>query len=269
MTAEITAELLTEIDGPVARITFNRPTARNAVTRDMLQAMCRFLESIEHDRSIRCIVLSGAGEHFSAGGDVRGFNELLMMSGAERRVEFTGRIARAGAAFLLLERMPVPVVAKVRGAVAGAALGFVGGSDFVVCANNAMFILAHVRIGASPDGASSFYLPRQLGVRKAKELAILGEKLTATEAQSLGLVNFVVPDADIDSAVSLLVAKIIAAPAESVRRAKLLMDRSPLNTLKQQLDLETESFADCTATDDFKEGVSAFLEKRPAVFNKK
>ncbi len=264
----MTEELLTEIDGPVARITFNRPASRNAVTREMMQAMSQFLESIEHDPRIRCIVLSGSGEHFSAGGDVVGFNKVLSMSGEERREEFSGRVLRAGASFLLLERMPQPIVAKVRGAVAGAALGFVGGSDFVICGSSTVFILAHVKIGASPDGASSYYLPRQLGVRKAKELAILGEKLTAAEALSLGLANYVVSDAELDSAVSSLVSKIIAAPAESVRRAKLLMDRSLGNTLQQQLQLEAESFAACAASDDFAEGVGAFVAKRPAVFNK-
>ena len=265
----MTDELITQLDGPVARITFNRPAARNAVTQTLLKALCEFLESIEHNPDVRCIVMSGSGEHFSAGGDVVGFNKVLTMSAAERRQEFIGRVGRAGAAFALLERLRQPIVARVRGAVAGAALGFVAGSDFVVCGTSALFILAHVKIGASPDGASSYYLPRNIGVRKAKELAILGEKITAADALSLGLVNYVVPDAELDAAVERLVSKIVAAPAESVRRAKMLMDRSLGNTLKQQLELETEAFAACAATDDFVEGVGAFVAKRAAVFNKK
>ena len=264
----MTTELLTEIDGPVARVSFNRPEARNATNATMLTAMREFLRSIESDRAIRCIVITGVGDHFMAGGDVMGFNKVLNLGSDERRATFTERILGVAPLFEQLARMPQPIVARVRGAVAGAALGFVAGADFVICGSSAIFILAHVRIGASPDGASSYYLPRIVGARKAKELAILGEKLTAADALTLGLANSVVPDAEIDSAVDALVKKIVAAPSESVRRAKLLMDRSLGNNLSQQLQLEAESFAACAATNDFIEGVSAFAQKRTAVFNR-
>jgi 2-(1,2-epoxy-1,2-dihydrophenyl)acetyl-CoA isomerase len=264
----MTTELLTEIDGPVARITFNRPESRNAANPPMLAAMLEFLQRIEHNSGIRCIVITGAGEHFMAGGDVMGFNKVLELSSAERLATFETRVLAAKPLFEQLARMPQPIVARVRGAVAGAALGFVAGADFVVCGSSAIFILSHVKIGASPDGASSFYLPRVVGVRKAKELAILGEKITAIDALALGLANSVVPDAELDVAVEALVNKIVAAPVESVRRAKLLMDQSLRNSLDQQLRLEAASFAACAATDNFIEGVSAFVQKRAAVFNK-
>ena len=264
----MTQDLLTRIDGPVATITFNRPEARNAVNQGMLMAMRDFLRSIEDDRSVRCIVLTGAGEHFQAGGDVMGFKQALESPADARRKDFEGRVSQASSLFLQMERMRQPLVVKVRGAVAGAALGMVAAGDFAVCAQNSIFILAHVKIGASPDGSSSYHLPRVLGVRKAKELAILGEKIDAAEALRIGLATHVVPDAELDAWVDKLVKKICAAPAESVQRAKLLMDRSPGNTLEQQLALEAQSFAACAATDDFIEGVSAFAEKRPAVFNK-
>jgi 2-(1,2-epoxy-1,2-dihydrophenyl)acetyl-CoA isomerase len=264
----MTTELLTEIDGPVARITFNRPESRNAANPPMLTAMLEFLQRIENDSDIRCIVVTGAGDHFMAGGDVMGFNKVLDLSSAERLATFEVRVLAAKPLFEQLARMSQPIVARVRGAVAGAALGFVAGADFVVCGSSAIFILSHVKIGASPDGASSYYLPRVVGARKAKELAILGEKITATDALALGLANSVVPDADLDAAVAALVKKIVAAPAESVRRAKLLMDQSMGNSLEQQLNLEAASFAACAATDDFVEGVSAFVQKRAAVFNK-
>jgi 2-(1,2-epoxy-1,2-dihydrophenyl)acetyl-CoA isomerase len=264
----MTPELLTEIDGPVARISFNRPESRNAANPAMLTAMREFLRAIEQDNSIRCIVVTGVGDHFMAGGDVMGFNKVLSLNSEQRHATFTERILAAAPLFEQLGRMRQPIVARVRGAVAGAALGFVAGADFVVCGESAIFILAHVKIGASPDGASSYYLPRVVGVRKAKELAILGEKITATGALALGLVNSVVPDAELDAAVEVLVKKIVAAPAESVQRAKLLMDRSLGNSLSEQLKLEAASFAACAATDDFVEGVSAFVQKRTAVFNR-
>ena len=264
----MTTDVLTEIDGPVARITFNRPAVRNAASMAMLMTMRQFLMDIEQDRGVRCIVISGAGEHFMAGGDVQAFNEALDRSPAQRRTEFEGRVQSAGALFVQLARMPQPIVAKIRGAAAGAALGFVAGADFAICGAGSLFVLAHVNIGASPDGTSSYYLPRVVGVRKAKELAILGEKLSAEDALSAGLVTRVVPDADLDSAVAKLVERIVAAPAESVRRAKFLMDQSLGNSLEKQLQLEAQCFGECAATEDFAEGVRAFVGKRKAIFNR-
>jgi 2-(1,2-epoxy-1,2-dihydrophenyl)acetyl-CoA isomerase len=164
--------------------------------------------------------------------------------------------------------MPQPVVASVRGAVAGAALGFVAGADFVVCGESSIFVLAHVRIGACPDGASSYYLPRVLGVRKAKELAILGNKLSAEAAREFGLVNYVVPDTQVESATEELVKKIVDAPRRSVQWAKRIMNESLGNSIERQLQREAQGFGECAGSDDFAEGVSAFLEKRTAKFNR-
>jgi 2-(1,2-epoxy-1,2-dihydrophenyl)acetyl-CoA isomerase len=264
----MTQEILTEIAGPVATITFNRPEARNAVYHEMLEIMREFLVRIENDAAIRCIVLTGAGEHFMAGGDVTAFHAILQQSGPERRERLTARVASNSPLFLQMARMPQPMVARIRGAVAGAALGFVGGCDFAVCEENSIFVLAHARIGASPDGSSSYYLPRLVGVRKAKELAFFGDRITAREALDLGLVSHVVAAGQLDAKINELVQRIVAAPAESVRRAKLLMDRALHNTLAEQLALEAECFGACAATDNFKEGVSAFVEKRPAAFNR-
>jgi 2-(1,2-epoxy-1,2-dihydrophenyl)acetyl-CoA isomerase len=263
----MTSDILTEVDGAVARITFNRPAARNAVNPAMIAGMHAFLREIEHHRGIRCVVLSGTGEHFMAGGDVIGFREALQKPGPERRREFETRVQSAAPLFIQMARMPQPIVARVRGAVAGAAVGFVAGSDIAICSETSVFIVAHVHIGASPDGSTSYYLPRSVGVRKAKELAMLGGKLKAQEALALGLVNRVVNDDELEKATEEVVAAIVAAPATSVRRIKRLMDSSLDNPLERQLQLEAESFAECAATDDFVEGVTAFAEKRKARFN--
>jgi 2-(1,2-epoxy-1,2-dihydrophenyl)acetyl-CoA isomerase len=262
----MTSDILTEIDGAVARITFNRPAVRNAASPAMLTAMREFLGRIEQDARVRCVVIGGAGEHFMAGGDVQAFGETLRRPPAERRAEFAARIRSTAPLFTQLARMPQPVVAKVRGAAAGAALGFVAGADFAICSANALFILAHVNIGASPDGSSSYYLPRAIGVRRAKELAILGRKVAAAEALAMGLVTQVVPDAELDAAVGALVEQIVAAPVASVRCAKALMNESLANPLERQLELEAECFAECAGSADFVEGVSAFIGKRRASF---
>jgi 2-(1,2-epoxy-1,2-dihydrophenyl)acetyl-CoA isomerase len=261
-------QVLTSIEGAVARITFNRPEVRNAVNHEMLATIREFLKRIEQDTAVRCIVLAGAGEHFMSGADVGGFKEALNASKEQRKREFEARIQGTAGLFITLSRMPQPVVASVRGSVAGAALGFVAGADFVVCASNSIFVLAHVRIGACPDGSSTYYLPRVLGVRKAKELAILGSKLSAEEALRFGLVNYVVPDAQVQSATDELVKKIVDAPRRSVQWAKRLMNVSSGNSIETQLQGEAQGFGECAGSDDFAEGVTAFLEKRAAKFNR-
>ena len=264
----MSTDLLTSIDGAVARITFNRPEVRNAINSQMLVEMCEFLQRVEHDPDVRCVVLSGAGEHFVSGADIGGFEETLKKPGAQRRSEFESRVQSASGLFLTLARMQQPVIASVQGAAAGAAIGFIAGADFCVCGQSAIFILAHVRIGACPDGSTSYYLPRVLGVRKAKELAMLGNKISAEQARDFGLVNWVVPDTKVDEATEDLVKKIVDAPRLGIQRGKHLINESLDNTLEQQLQLEAESFAECAGTDDFVEGVSAFLEKRDATFNR-
>lgn len=126
-------QVLTTVSGPVARVTFNRPEVRNAVNHEMLATIREFLKRIELDTSVRCIVLAGAGEHFMAGADVGGFKEALNSPKEQRRRDFESRIQGAAPLFVALARMPQPVVASVRGAVAGAALGFVAGADFALC----------------------------------------------------------------------------------------------------------------------------------------
>jgi len=127
--------------------------------------------------------------------------------------------------------------------------------------------LAQVGIGASPDGATTWWLPRIVGARRAKEIALLGQRFGATDALQMGLVNQVVPDAGLDEAVDALIGRLISAPAESVRRTKRLLDLSLQNDLERQLELEAQSFGACAATEDFVEGVRAFIGKRPAKFN--
>ncbi|RJG08280.1 enoyl-CoA hydratase/isomerase family protein [Massilia cavernae] len=182
-------ELITEIDGPIARITFNRPQARNALTAGMVVAMREFLKQIETDPSVRCVVMTGAGDHFMAGGDVAGFAQALDAAPGERRRDFEERARSAMSLFAAMERLPQPIIAKVRGAVAGASVGWVAASDFVLVSDTALFVVAHILLGTSPDGAVTWHLPRAIGLRKAKEMALLGDRLSAAEAVAFGRQN--------------------------------------------------------------------------------
>lgn len=259
-------DLLTGIDDGIARVTFNRPAARNAVTRAMLADMSRFLEQVASARDVRCVLISGTGEHFMGGADLRGFDEMLRQGGAERARDFEARVRNGSKLILQLARLPQPVVVKVRGAAAGVALGFIGAADFVLCGASAVFLLAQVGIGAIPDGGTTWWLPRLVGPRRAREIAMLAGRFGADDARAMGLVNRVVPDGELDAAVDALVARLVAAPVESLRQTKQLLDAAPGNSLAEQLELEARGFGACAGTDDFVEGVRAFIEKRPARF---
>ncbi|MEY2928040.1 MAG: hypothetical protein RL367_2517 [Pseudomonadota bacterium] len=259
-------ELLIDIQGGVARITFNRPQVRNALTTGMLSGMTDFLKRCEHDDEIRCIVMTGAGGHFMAGGDVGGFARAIDQSPDERRRDFEDRARGAMALFTVMERMPKPIVAKVRGAVAGASVGWVAASDFVLVSETALFLVAHIALGTSPDGAVTWHLPRSIGLRKAKEMCLLGDRLSAQEAVDFGLANRLVPDDQLDAETEKLIARLANGPTKAIGRAKLLLNQSFGNAQGTQMELEAQSFGACAATSDFEEGVRGFVEKRKAVF---
>ena len=260
-------DLTTLIDGPVARITFNRPEARNAITSPMVAKMANFLTQVARNESLRCVVLTGAGDHFMAGGDVAGFGEVLNMSAEERRQEFSGRAAASVPLFKQLLTMPQPVIARVKGACAGAGVGFAACSDFILADETALFLVAHVNIATSPDGATSYALPRKVGAARALEMALLGRRVSATEAHDWGLVNRLVAAELLDTEVEALAQQILALPASAVGNIKALFGQSFHNAMDDQLQLEAKSFGDCAAHANFVEGVSAFLEKRKPKFN--
>lgn len=264
-----TPELITEIDGPIARITFNRPQARNALTSAMVLGMREFLMRIETDPAVRCVVMTGAGEHFMAGGDVGGFARAIDAAPAERRRDFEERARSAMSLFAVMERLPQPIIAKVRGAVAGASVGWVAAADFVLVSETALFVVAHIHLGTSPDGAVTWHLPRAVGLRKAKEMALLGGRLSAAEAVDCGLANRLVPDAELDAETEQLALRLASGPSVAIARTKALLNQAFANPLARQMELEAESFGACAATDDFAEGVHGFIDKRKTIFKGK
>jgi 2-(1,2-epoxy-1,2-dihydrophenyl)acetyl-CoA isomerase len=260
------SDIIFERQGGVATVTLNRPAARNAVTGAMVQDFTRFVRSVERDTSLRCIVLRGEGDHFMAGGDVKSFGETAALPGDERRAMFEQRVQDVSPLLLALERMPQILVAGVKGAVAGAGLSFVAGADLAIAGASSFFLLAQIKIGVSPDGGATYYLPRELGLKRAKEIALLGDRFDAAQAQQWGLVNRVVPDAEVAGAVTEIAQRLAAGPSLALARTKRLIQRSLHCSLPEQLQAEAEAFADCASQPDFVEGATAFAERRSPRF---
>jgi 2-(1,2-epoxy-1,2-dihydrophenyl)acetyl-CoA isomerase len=266
----MTEPVLLEVDGGIATVTLNRPEVLNALSDDMIAALVEVMARVEADKAVRCVVLRGAGDHFMAGGDIKGFHSRLGETApAERGAHFRAKIHKLHPAIVSMRRMPKPVIASLRGAAAGFGLSLALATDLAIAAEDAYFTLAYCLIGTSPDGGSSYHLPHIVGLRKAMEIALLGERFDAETAQALNLVNWVVPTAELEAETAKLAARLANGPGRALAETKALLNASFDNPLEAQLAMEAESFATCAGTDDFAEGVTAFVEKRPAKFQGK
>lgn len=250
----------------IATLTMNRPEARNALGDEMRIALRDALHDVEADPAVRCVVLRGAGDHFMAGGDVKSMAQAVARPPAEIRKYFLQRIHDLHPILFAMRRMPKPIVASVAGAAAGAGVSFALACDLVIAAEDAFFTLAYVNIGTSPDGSATFQLPRALGIKRAMEMTLLGDRVDAETAAAWGLVNFVVPRAGLEEETLRLARRLASGPTHVYGRAKALLYQSTATDFEAQLQAEAEAFADCASRADFREGVTAFVEKRPASF---
>lgn len=254
--------VLVERDGPVTIVTLNRPDVLNALDQELSERFLEAVRAAEADSSVRCVVIRGAGRAFMAGGDVRGFHRDLA-----KIDQVSGDLIETfHEAVEIVVRMPKPVVASLHGAVAGAGLSLALAADLAIAADTAVFTLAYANIGINPDGGSTWFLPRVVGRRRAMELAMLADRFDAAKALDLGIVNRVVPEGSLEAETTALAERLAAGPTRAYATTKMLISGSFDRTLQGQLDLERESFVDGTATRDFREGVTAFVEKRKPDF---
>jgi 2-(1,2-epoxy-1,2-dihydrophenyl)acetyl-CoA isomerase len=258
--------LLLEKSGAVATITFNRPDKANALDTRWLQPITEFLRELEHDPAIRCVLLKGNGRHFMAGGDLELVQAFVSQPPERRAALAEPPIHEYNVMVRVMRRLGKPVVASVQGGVAGAAVGLVAACDLVVAAEDAFFFVAHVLHGGSNDGLTTYFLPRQIGIRKTLELALLGERITGRQAHELGLVNFVVPPAELEAETRKLVERLCAGPTRAYGLIKSLVDASFGNSLEAQGRLEAETYGRAAMTEDLVEGINAFLGKRAPGF---
>ena len=255
----------------ICRVTFNRGKALNAINLDMANALRQIAADIRADDTIRVVVLSGTGDHFMAGGDVKAFKAFLDSDPGEAaiRAEFQKMLGIVHDFLTDFREMPVPVIGAVRGAVAGAGVSLMLACDMVLAADDAFFTLAYCHLGTAPDGGSTYALPRTVGLKRAFEIALLGDRFDAEAALDAGMINRVVPGAQLDEETDKLAARLAQGPAIAYAKTKALLNASFHRTLAEQLKAEVKAFIDCTVTEDFAEGVTAFTEKRTARFTGK
>jgi 2-(1,2-epoxy-1,2-dihydrophenyl)acetyl-CoA isomerase len=251
----------------VFEICLNRPEVLNAANREMIEELAAATAEAAADKAARAVLLCGAGSHFMAGGDIRFFGTLIDMPPEERRQAFFALVELLHPSLVALRNMPKPVVVAVQGAAAGVGLSLVLAADLALAAEDAVFGFGYIHLGTSPDGAASWSLPRIVGLKRAAELMLLGERFDARRAVELGIVNRLVPPENLAAEALALARCLAAGPTAAYARTKALIQSSIGADLAEQMRREAESFAACAATADFGEGVRAFLEKRPASFS--
>lgn len=253
-------------EGGVATLTLNRPQSRNLLDMEMALALRASLDEVAIDHSVRAVLLRAAGPHFMVGGDVHWFHGLLDAAPTERRTQLNRMIDEVHGAISRIRSMDKPVMAVVRGAAAGFGFSLVASCDLVIADTTAFFTLAYSGLGASPDGGSTYSLPRLLGPKRAMEMALLNERMNALRAHELGLINRVVEAAALDAAVAELAKRLASGPTLALAKTKRLINDSFERCLADQLQAEERGFLESALTEDFAEGVRAFAEKRMPEF---
>jgi 2-(1,2-epoxy-1,2-dihydrophenyl)acetyl-CoA isomerase len=254
-------------NGGVFEIVLDRQEVLNAVDRETIAALAAAVATVAEDPAARAVLLRGSGAHFCAGGDIRMFGALVDLPAAERRRVLHEIVDGLHPLLTGLRRMPKPVVAAVQGAAAGFGLSLALAADLAVAAEDAVFASGYIHLGTSPDGGMTMTLPRIVGLKRAAELIFLGDRFDAYRAQELGIVNRVVPAPTLLDEARALAARLAAGPTRAYAAGKALLESSVGLLLDRQLDREAESFAACAATEDFVEGVRAFLAKRRPTFS--
>lgn len=258
------AKLLVSSAHGIKRISFNRPERRNPIDRETFRLLHAAINESASDGT-RVIIITGEGQAFCAGADL---TEINTQDAADYDVT---RVLRenANAAILTMRALPVPIIARVHGPAAGIGCNYALACDLIIASEQAVFVQAFAKIGLMPDGGGTFFLPRLLGYHRAFELMATGDVLTAQEACAHGLVNRVVPFAELDDAVNQTARRLAEMPPIALAKIKAALNRSATADLATMLEFEAVNQADCFRSADFTEGVSAFLQKRKPAFTGK
>jgi 2-(1,2-epoxy-1,2-dihydrophenyl)acetyl-CoA isomerase len=246
----------------VATLTLNRPNAANSIDIPLARELMDAAITCDEDPATRAVIVIGAGAMFCAGGDLRSFGA----AGADIGARLKELTVYLHAAVSRLTRMSAPVIAAVNGMAAGAGFSLAVAADLVIASESAAFVMAYTNAGLVPDGSSTFFLPRRIGDRRARELMLTNRRLTAAEALDWGLVNQVVAREQLLPTATKLAATLAAGPTSSFGATKALLNASFENGLETQMELEARAIAAASTGPDGQEGIRAFLEKRKPAF---
>ena len=248
------------VQGGVATITLNRPDVYNALNDGITYELQDALKAVAKDATARVVVLTGEGKAFCSGQD------LKAASGQEKRSFIDSLHKRYNPIVRAMRTLPKPIICRLNGVAAGAGCSLALACDMIIAAEEATLIEVFINIGLVPDSGSSYFLPRLVGMAKAFELCTMGSKVTAKEAVELGLINKVVPSAELDAAVKGYTDYFAAAPTKSIGLIKKMLSKAATSTLDEMLEYEAYCQEIAGQTHDYKEGVAAFLEKRKPGF---
>lgn len=253
-----------KIENGVAWITLNRPETFNSFNREMALSLQSTIDDCESNNEVRAIVLTGNGKAFCAGQDLNEVTSPELNPGFRKILEehYNPIVQR-------IRKIEKPIIAGVNGVAAGAGANIALACDIVIASEASSFIQAFSKIGLIPDSAGTFFLPRLIGFQKASALMMLGDKVSANEAESLGMIYKVVPIESFMEEVGKIANKMTMMPTKALGLTKRLLNQSMVNNLDQQLSLESDLQIEAAETEDYSEGVNAFIEKRKPVFKGK
>src|SRR5579862_9903387 len=248
-----------DIDGSVGILTLNHPEVMNAVSTEMIGGIMSGLAEVEKPKNgARCLIITGAGRGFCAGANLQPSGNVTGQrdAGSVLETHYHPMLRR-------LRELPMPIVSAVNGAAAGVGMSIALMGDLVVCARSSYFLQAFARIGLVPDGGSTWILPRLIGLARARELSLLAERLPAETALAWGLINRVYDDAVLLDEATALAWRFAEGPTLALAATRRLFWESPANSFERQLEMEKHEQSRAGKTQDFREGIIAFLKKRP------
>ena len=249
--------------GGAAWIELNRPEALNAWNKQFGIDLHSAIHEVAEDDDVRAVIITGAGRGFSSGADLKaGFDPT-----PDGHPDVRSALHRYHEIMMAIRRMPKPVIAGVHGPAVGIGCSLALCADFIVAAESSYFLLAFVNIGLVPDGGSSLYIPARAGFTRAAEMALLGEKVPAADAERWNLINRVVPDDELQPTLEQLATRFADGPTRSFAGTKRQLNNWLFTRMEEQLALEADIQQEMAASGDFMEGVTAFVEKRPARFS--
>ena len=255
------SSILLKIENQIAFINLNRPDVFNSFNREMAFLMQETLDICANDNNIRAIIITGNGKAFCAGQDIGEITNPELNPGFRKILDdhYNPIIKK-------IRSIEKPIIGAINGVAAGAGANIALACDIVLASENASFIQAFSKIGLIPDSAGTFFLPRLIGMQKATALMMLGDKVTAQEAENLGMIYKYFPADIFENEVLKMATTLANMPTKALGLTKKLMNQSLTNNLEQQLQLESDSQIEASETNDYREGVASFVEKRKPIF---